>query len=93
LKYKSLPQVSRTSPVGEKNETLYQKLLKVKLDYLTEKERQVIETLLFKHAHVFHDEETNDFPGTNIVEHRIPVGDVQPIRQPHIELLSNREKK
>jgi len=30
----------------------------------------------------------HDFPGTNNVEHYVPVGDVQPIRRPHIELLS-----
>ena len=60
---------------------IYIKLLQGKLDYLTEEERQVIEPILWKYAHVFHDEETNDFPGTNIVEHCIPVGDVQPIRR------------
>jgi hypothetical protein len=38
--------------------------------------------MLLKYAHVFHDEGTNDFLGTNIVEHHIPVGDVQPIRWP-----------
>lgn len=69
-------------PRRRKNEALYQKLLQGKLDHLTEEERQVIEPILWKYAHVFHDEETNDFPGTNIVEHCIPVGDVQPIRRP-----------
>jgi len=68
-------------PRRRKNEALYQKLLQGKLDHLTEEERQVIEPILWKYAHVFHDEETNDFPGTNIVEHCIPVGDVQPIRR------------
>jgi hypothetical protein len=69
-------------PRRRKNEALYQKLLQGKLDHLTEEERQVIEPILLKYTHVFHDEETNDFPGTNIVEHHIPVGDVQPIRRP-----------
>ena len=35
-----------------------------------------------KYAHVFHDEETNDFKGTNIIEHEILVGDARPIRRP-----------
>jgi hypothetical protein len=56
-------------PRRRKNEALYQKLLQGKLDHLIEEERQVIEPILTKYAHVFHDEETNDFPGTNIVEH------------------------
>ena len=35
-----------------------------------------------KYAYVFHDQEISDFPGTNIVEHYIPVGDVQSISRP-----------
>ena len=33
-------------------------------------------------AHVFHDEESNDFKGTTVIEHHIPVGDAQPMRRP-----------
>ena len=29
-----------------------------------------------------HDEETNDFKGTNVIEHEIPIGDERPIRRP-----------
>ena len=68
-------------PRRRKNKAIYQKLLQGKLDHLTEEERQAIEPILLKYAHVFHDEETNDLPRTNIVEHHIPVGDVQPIRR------------
>jgi len=39
-------------------------------------------SLLQKYAHVFHDEDTNDFKGTNVTEHQILVGDAQPIRRP-----------
>ena len=45
-------------PSRRKNEALYQKLLQGKLDHLTEEDRQVIEPILWKYAHVFHDEET-----------------------------------
>jgi hypothetical protein len=49
-------------PRTRQNEALYQKLLQGKLDHLTKEERQAIEPILLKYAHVFHDEETNDFP-------------------------------
>ena len=31
---------------------------------------------------VLQDEETNDFKGTNVIEHEIPIGDARPIRRP-----------
>jgi len=31
---------------------------------------------------VFHDENTNDFKSTDVVEHQILVGDTPPIRRP-----------
>lgn len=34
---------------------------------------------------VLHDEETNDFKGTNIVEHHILVENVRPIRRPQYQ--------
>jgi hypothetical protein len=37
---------------------------------------------LLKFAHVFHDEETNDFKGTDVVEHEIEVGNARPIKRP-----------
>ena len=36
--------------------------------------------MLQKYAHVFHDEDTYYFKGTNLFEHEIPVGEVQNIR-------------
>jgi hypothetical protein len=65
-----------------KDEALYNKLLQGKLDNLTPEERQHIEPVIEKYAHIFHDEETNDFKGTSVIEHQIPVGDAQPIRRP-----------
>jgi hypothetical protein len=68
-------------PRKRKNEALYNKLLQGKLDHLTPEERQRIEPVLVKYAHIFHDEETNGFKGTSVIEHQIPVGDAQPIRR------------
>jgi hypothetical protein len=48
--------------------------LQGKLDRLTPEERQHIETVLVKFAHIFYDEETNDFKGISAIEHQIPVG-------------------
>jgi len=56
-------------PRKRKNEALYEKLLPGKLDHLN-------------NAHVFHDENENDFKCTNVVEHQIQVGDTKPIRKP-----------
>jgi hypothetical protein len=66
----------------KKHEALYNKLLKGELYYLSREDRQLIEPVLLNYVHLFHDEETNDFPGTNVIEHEILVGDAQPIRRP-----------
>jgi hypothetical protein len=68
------------SPRKRKNEALYY-LLQSKLDHLTPEKRQYIEPVLVKYVHIFHDEETNDFKGTSVTEHQIPIGDAQHIRQ------------
>jgi len=60
---------------GVRNRELYQRLLKGKLEHLPQHERQLIEPVLVKYAHVFHDEELNDFKATNVVAYEIPVGD------------------
>jgi hypothetical protein len=48
-----------TSPVKprrkQKNEALYQKLLNGKLDHLLQEEKDLIEPIRLKYAHVFHD--------------------------------------
>ena len=70
--------VPAKQPGKRKNETLYNKLLQGKLHHLTPEEREHIEPVLIKYAHVFHD----DFKGTTVIENQIPVGDAQPIRRP-----------
>jgi hypothetical protein len=69
----------------KKNEALYRKLLNGKLDHLSQEDRGLIEPILLKYAYVFHDEETNDFRGTNVMEHEIPIGDARNIRLPNRE--------
>ena len=64
----------------KKIKNLYDKLLLGKLDHLTAEDRQHIEPVLRKYAHVFHDEEFNDFKETKAIEHQILVGDAKPIR-------------
>jgi len=65
-----------------KNEALYKKLLPGKVDHLSLTERQVIEPVLQKYANVFHDEDTNDFKSTDVIENKIIVTDPTPIRRP-----------
>jgi hypothetical protein len=69
-------------PRKRKNELLYNRLLQEKLDHLKPDERRRIEPVLINYAHVFHDEKANDFKGTQVIEHRILVGDAKPIRKP-----------
>ena len=57
----------------------YIKFVKGMLDNLPQEERQLIEPVFLKYAHLFHDDETNDFKGTNIIEKDIPVGDARPL--------------
>jgi hypothetical protein len=80
-------QTSLESPTRprrkRKNEAFYNKLLGGKLDHLPPEERQIIEPVLQKFAHVFHDEETNDFKSTNIIEHHILLEDHNPSDDPN----------
>jgi hypothetical protein len=69
-----------------RNEYLYKRLLKGKLNHLTEEERMVIEPALVEYANVFHDAETNDFKGTDLVEHEILFGEARPIKRQHYRI-------
>jgi hypothetical protein len=40
-----------------------------------------MEPVVMKYRHVFHQEGSNDFKCTDLVEHRIVTGDVKPIRK------------
>jgi hypothetical protein len=53
-----------------------------KLDHLGRRKKEIIDPVLLKYAHLFHHEETNDFKGTDVVEHQILTGDARPIRRP-----------
>jgi hypothetical protein len=48
---------------------------------LSGEEKQVMEAVLLKYGHVFHDESEGTFTGTDMVEHRIITGDAKPIRR------------
>jgi hypothetical protein len=64
------------------NNKRYQNLLIDKLDHLDPKEKELIEPVLKIFAHVFQDENTNDFKFTNALEHKINVTGPTPIRRP-----------
>jgi hypothetical protein len=51
------------------------------LDHLTQEEKQQIEPVLLKCAHVFHDEKSNEVKGTDVIEHEIPITGTRPIRR------------
>jgi hypothetical protein len=53
-----------------------------KVGRLTPAEKRLIEHGLRKYVHVFHDEESNDFKATDVVEHQILVENTQPIMRP-----------
>ena len=65
---------------GRKNEVVYRNFLEGKLGHLPSKERGRIEPVLLKYAHVFHDEDSNDFKTRELVEHEIILEDSTPIR-------------
>ena len=66
----------------KRNELLYRKVLLGKLDHLSEEEKQLIGPLLMKYAHVFHDEKSNNFKGTDVIDYQIVLEDTRPIREP-----------
>jgi hypothetical protein len=60
----------------------FRSYVKGKLSHLSPQERKVLEPVLLKYRHVFHEEGSNDFKGTDLVEHEIITGDAEPIRRP-----------
>jgi hypothetical protein len=62
-------------PRKKRNEALYDKLLSGKLDHLTPDELRHIEPVFLEYAHVWHEEDSNEFVGTKAVEHQIVFGD------------------
>jgi hypothetical protein len=53
----------------------FEQYLQDNLGHLTQKERSVMEPVLRKYSHIFHVEGSNDFKGTDLIEHRIITGD------------------
>jgi hypothetical protein len=52
------------------------------LNHFIPEERQLIEPVLIEYAHVFYDEEYNQFKGTNVIEHEIILSDTKPTKRP-----------
>jgi hypothetical protein len=75
-------QIPPKPPRQKKNEALSHKFLQGKLDHLNTEDRRHTEPVLQKFFNLFHDEESNYFKSTNVIEHQIPIGDAQPIRRP-----------
>ena len=93
LRDNSEPQPLNNQQKENKNITLHKKLLEGKLDHLSEEDRRTFEAVLLRYAHVFHDEQTNDFKGTNVIEHEVVVDNARPIRKPQYRVpYSLREK-
>lgn len=65
-----------------RDEVLYTRLLAGKLDHLSLEDKQVIEPVLRKYAHIFHDERSNDFKATDVIERQIVLEDTKPIKRP-----------
>jgi hypothetical protein len=61
----------------------FQQYLTDRLSRLSGEERSVIEPVLITHRRVFQTNGSMDFPGTDLVEHRIETGDAKPIRPPY----------
>ena len=64
------------------NDPSSKQFLQDKLGHLTPAERSVMEPILLKYRHVFHEEGSIDFQGTDLVEHIIVTGDAKPVRKP-----------
>jgi len=63
------------SLTGKRKKALYRQLLNGKLDHLNQEDRGLIQPVLLQYAHVFYDEEANDFKRTYVIEHEISTGD------------------
>ena len=64
------------------NDTSFKEYLQDTLGHLSQEERSVMEPILIKYRHIFHEEGSNDFRGTDVVENKIVTGNVKPIRKP-----------
>jgi hypothetical protein len=60
---------------------VFDRYLKNKLGHLNTEERAVMEPVQRKYRHVFHQEGSNEFKGTDLVEQEIITGDARSIRK------------
>ena len=60
------------------NDRSFKQYLQDKLGHLSHSETSVMEPILVKYRHVFHEEGSNDFRGTDLVEHKIVTGNAKP---------------
>jgi hypothetical protein len=60
----------------------FQSYLNDKLRHLTQEERTVLEPVIFKYRKTFFVKGSNEFRGTDMVQHEIDTGDVKLIRRP-----------
>jgi hypothetical protein len=73
---------ARRKPVNTvKNSDKHKAYVQEAVSHLSGEEKQVMEAVLLKYGHVFHDESKGTFPGTDVIEHRIITGDAKPIRK------------
>jgi hypothetical protein len=70
-----------TSIDARKDKAEFDQYIQDRLGHLAAAERSVIEPVLWKYRSVFHKEGSNDFPCTDLVEHRIITGDARPIKK------------
>ena len=69
----------RVSTPGK--DTWFKEYLRDRLGHLNREERAILEPVMAKYRHVFHSEGSNEFQGTDLVEHKIITGDARPIRK------------
>jgi hypothetical protein len=75
------------------NDSSFKQYLQDKLGHLSQAERSVMEPILEKYRHIFHEEGSNDFRGADLVEHKIVTGNAKPIRKlPYIVPFALRKE-
>ena len=75
------------------NDNSFKEYRQDKLGHLSQAERSVMDPILIKYRHIFHEEGSNDFRGTDLAEHKIVTGNAKPIRKPPYRLPFALERK
>jgi hypothetical protein len=77
---------SRRTVSSVATDPVFDEYLSDKLGHLNTEEMAVMEPMLKKYRHVFHQEGSNEFKGTDLAEHEIVTGDARPIRKAQYRL-------